>query len=57
MNLSNKSAASIGVKNLVVTEMQGVFFPAGVRVFPAGNLKYPQEILTKTLIIEQKLIF
>ena len=53
MNLSNKSAASIGVKNLVVTEMQGVFFPAGVRVFPAGNLKYPQEILTKTLIIEQ----
>ena len=32
---------------------QGVFFPAGVRVFPAGNLKNPQEILTKTLIIEQ----
>ena len=32
---------------------QGVFFPAGVQVFPAGNLKNPQEILTKTLIIEQ----
>ena len=26
---------------------QGVFFPAGVRVFPAGNLQNPQEILTK----------
>ena len=35
------------------TLWQGVFFPAGVRVFPTGNLKNPQEILTKTLIIEQ----
>ena len=34
---------------------QGVIFPAGVRVFPAGNLQNPQEILTKTLIIEQVL--
>ena len=32
---------------------QGVIFPAGVRVFPTGNLQNPQEILTKTLIIEQ----
>ena len=32
---------------------QGVIFPAGVRVFPAGNLQNPQEILTRTLIIEQ----
>ena len=32
---------------------QGVFFPAGVWVFPAGNLKNLLEILTKTLIIEQ----
>ena len=31
----------------------GRFPPAGVRVFPAGNLQNPQEILTKTLIIEQ----
>ena len=34
---------------------QGVIFPAGVRVFPAGNLQNPQEILTKNLIIEQTL--
>ena len=33
--------------------VQGVIFPTGVRVFPAGNLQNPQEILTKTLIIEQ----
>ena len=26
---------------------------AGVWVFPAGNLQTPQEILTKTLIIER----
>ena len=32
---------------------QGVIFPVGVRVFSAGNLQTPQEILTKTLIIEQ----
>ena len=32
---------------------QGVIFPAGVRVFPARKLQNPQEILTKTLIIEQ----
>ena len=32
---------------------QGVIFPAGVREFPAGNLQNPQEILTKTLIVEQ----
>ena len=32
---------------------QGVIFPEGVRVFPAENLQNPQEILTKTLIIEQ----
>ena len=32
---------------------QGVIFPTGVRVYPAGNLQNPQEILTKTLIIEQ----
>ena len=32
---------------------QGVIFPAGVRVFPPGNLQNPQEILTKTLLIEQ----
>ena len=36
-----------------VMYVQGVIFPAGVRVFPAGNLQNPQEILTKTLIIEQ----
>ena len=36
---------------------QGVFPPAGVRVFPAGILQIPQEILTKTLIIEQILGF
>ena len=35
--------------------VQGVIFPAGVRVFPAGNLQNSQEILTKTLIIEQML--
>ena len=40
------------IVNMVYT--QGVFFPAGVRVFLAGNLKNPQEILTKTLMIEQK---
>ena len=34
---------------------QGVIFPAGVRVFPAGNLQNPQEILTKTLINGQTL--
>ena len=33
--------------------LQGVFSPAGVWVFPAGNLQNSQEILTKTLIIEQ----
>ena len=32
---------------------QGVIFPAGVQVFPAENLQDPQEILNKTLIIEQ----
>ena len=32
---------------------QGVIFPAGVWVFPAGNLQNPQEMLTKTLIIKQ----
>ena len=36
---------------------QGLFFNAGVRVFPAGILQIPQEILTKTLIIEQILGF
>ena len=34
---------------------QGIFSPAGVRVFSAGNPQNPQEILTKTLIIEQML--
>ena len=35
------------------TSPKGIFFPMGVRVFPAGILQIPQEILTKTLIIEQ----
>ena len=34
----------------------GPFSPAGVRVFPAGNLQNPEEILTKTLIIKLILI-
>ena len=37
------------------TKDQGVFSPAGVWVFPARNIQNPQEILTKTLIIEQLL--
>ena len=55
MGLISKAASCIpcngGMKEEWFT--QGVIFPAGVRVFPAGNLQNPQEILTKTLIIEQ----
>ena len=36
---------------------QGTIFPAGVQVFPTGILQIPQEILTKTLVIKQILVF
>ena len=38
-------------KNQRGDQPRAFFFPAGVRVFPVGNLQNPQEILAKSLII------
>ena len=47
------SAGVHHLQNRCSLSIQCFFSPAGVRVFPSGILQYPQEILTKTLIIEQ----
>ena len=44
-------------RRLSWTMHRAFFPPAGVQVFPVGILQIPQEILTKTLIIEQILGF
>ena len=53
-NNTRDSAPAILVK--LITKMQGVTFPAGLRVLPAGNLGISHEIQPMCLVIPSKIV-